>query len=82
LLTNPNLQQYNKIIKEKSEKAIKLFHAFFIITDPKYRKQKNKLNGKNYHRRLVVNIVGLSNERRRYVSKEHVWRHGNGKIVR
>jgi hypothetical protein len=28
---------------------------------------------------LVANNVGLPNERRRYVSKEHVWRHGNGK---
>jgi hypothetical protein len=41
LLTNPKLQQYNKNIKEKSEN-----HALYFITDPKYRKQQNKLNGK------------------------------------
>jgi hypothetical protein len=29
-------------------------------------------------KRRVTNIVGLPNERR-CVSKEHVWRHGNGK---
>jgi hypothetical protein len=46
LLTNPNLQQFNKKIKEKSEKAIKPFHALCFITDPKFRKQQKKLNGK------------------------------------
>jgi hypothetical protein len=86
LRTNPNLQQYNKKIKEKSEKAIKSFHALCFITDPKYRKQQ-----KNYHRcgglvertriRFVANIIGLPNKRRRCVSKEHVWRHGNGKMT-
>jgi hypothetical protein len=44
LLTNPNLQQYNKKIEEKSEKAIKPFHALCSITD--HRKQQKKLNGK------------------------------------
>jgi hypothetical protein len=46
LLINPKLQQYNKEIKERSEKAIKAFHALCCKTDLKYWKQPKKLSGK------------------------------------
>jgi hypothetical protein len=61
----------------------------FSNTIRKLKKTTEKIKWKNYHRcgrlaertreKFVVNIVGLSNERRRCFSKEHVWRDCNGK---